>query len=522
MAHPDPRCGELDACEIVFGELLIAGGGFTEVPELVKQALDEVALLVEEGAKREGPRAVGFMFHVGSGAWGGEAVAPGGCVVGPAPSVGKEPEGVRAGWKAGAWPGLQASRQAHGRASIKREMGIAPLGCWVDEDRLKRHGVPMVQSLSNPAEAASFVTSEGRRHYTLLDGLRGIAALCVVVMHVGYQFKLHHSIYHSYMAVPFFFVLSGFVIGDRYEKRLAAGETFIGFISIRLIRLYPLVLIGVGLYLLLSSTPLEARFRNALLGALLLPLFAAGDAFPANPPQWSLFLELFGNAIHALAFRWLSTRRLGFFVATAAAAIVAVAICYDGLEVGPSTNTLWAGGVVFAFSYSAGVLLARIKAPQRIHFAAPAPVVALVLVFILAAPGTLHSPINAIRDILSALVAFPALIALGGRSNVGPLGRKACNALGLLSYPVYVINFPILAVGATFARAHQLPAWNGYVAIPCMTLLVSVLGWSLLKGFDEPLRAILQKQRQRTAFKKGDGLGSGATAVQARRCRGGR
>ena len=59
-------------------------------------------------------------------------------------------------------------------------------------------------------------------HYLILDGLRGVAAVMVVGLHI---FEAHSTspldqiINHGYLAVDFFFVLSGFVIGYAYDDR---------------------------------------------------------------------------------------------------------------------------------------------------------------------------------------------------------------------------------------------------------------------------------------------------------------
>ena len=71
-------------------------------------------------------------------------------------------------------------------------------------------------------QISSAAFSDTKPHYELLDGLRGVAALLVVWYHVfeGYAFAggtLIESINHGYLAVDFFFILSGFVIGYAYE-----------------------------------------------------------------------------------------------------------------------------------------------------------------------------------------------------------------------------------------------------------------------------------------------------------------
>lgn len=80
-------------------------------------------------------------------------------------------------------------------------------------------------------------------HYILLDGLRGVAALMVLVFHV-FDVCSSNIIPHGYLAVDLFFVLSGFVIGYAYDDRWQQGLTAGQFFRRRLIRLHPMVLVG--------------------------------------------------------------------------------------------------------------------------------------------------------------------------------------------------------------------------------------------------------------------------------------
>ena len=62
-----------------------------------------------------------------------------------------------------------------------------------------------------------------KNHYQILDGLRGVAALMVVAFHVLETFnggnRLVQIINHGYLAVDFFFLLSGFVVAYAYDDR---------------------------------------------------------------------------------------------------------------------------------------------------------------------------------------------------------------------------------------------------------------------------------------------------------------
>ncbi|MDE6651814.1 MAG: acyltransferase, partial [Paramuribaculum sp.] len=84
--------------------------------------------------------------------------------------------------------------------------------------------------------------------YELLDGLRGVAALMVILYHFGEAFAtspVDQQINHGYLAVDFFFVLSGFVLGYAYDDRWKKGMTAANFMLRRVIRLQPMVLIAV-------------------------------------------------------------------------------------------------------------------------------------------------------------------------------------------------------------------------------------------------------------------------------------
>src|SRR6202789_507832 len=95
-------------------------------------------------------------------------------------------------------------------------------------------------------------TSSGKEQFEVLDGLRGSAALLIVTSHLfNYSFGFHGPwalVKHAYIAVDFFFALSGFVVAYAYDDRWAR-MTILEFFRIRLIRLHPLVLIGATLAL---------------------------------------------------------------------------------------------------------------------------------------------------------------------------------------------------------------------------------------------------------------------------------
>lgn len=127
------------------------------------------------------------------------------------------------------------------------------------------------QLMSNSKiSAAAF--ADTKPHYDLLDGLRGVAALMVIFYHVFEAFAtspIDQQFNHGYLAVDFFFILSGFVIGYAYDDRWKTMTTK-DFIKRRLIRLHPMVVLGavlgVSAFLPFSSpsTPCKPVFCKNL------------------------------------------------------------------------------------------------------------------------------------------------------------------------------------------------------------------------------------------------------------------
>lgn len=161
-------------------------------------------------------------------------------------------------------------------------------------------------------------------HYALLDGLRGVAALLVVWYHIfeGYAFAggiIVEVVNHGYLAVDFFFILSGFVISYAYDDRIGKKFTFNGLLKHRLIRLHPMVimgaLIGTVAYCIQgrmqwngTQVPFHIIIGSLLLGLFFIPILPKsiydvrgnGEMFPLNGPCWSLFFEYITNIAHEI------------------------------------------------------------------------------------------------------------------------------------------------------------------------------------------------------------------------------
>lgn len=136
-------------------------------------------------------------------------------------------------------------------------------------------------------------TAAGKPHYEVLDGLRGSAAIMVVLFHImGMAVSWADTgqlLHHAAMAVDFFFGLSGFVVAYAYDDRwktMTTGQ----FFAIRLIRLHPLVLLGAVLGLLSflfdpfpdnqKVVPLAIVLRDFALACFVLPIPPCPTAGP--------------------------------------------------------------------------------------------------------------------------------------------------------------------------------------------------------------------------------------------------
>ena len=171
-------------------------------------------------------------------------------------------------------------------------------------------------------------------HYEILDGLRGVASVMVVAFHLLEAHSggshLEHLINHGYLAVDFFFMLSGFVIGYAYDdrwNRMSVGT----FFKRRIIRLHPMVIVGsiIGaVFFYFQESPCFPAIQNTsvgtmllvmLLGCTLLPLPLKWDIrgwtemHPLNGPAWSLYYEYIGNILYALFIRKFNKTALSVF-----------------------------------------------------------------------------------------------------------------------------------------------------------------------------------------------------------------
>jgi peptidoglycan/LPS O-acetylase OafA/YrhL len=287
------------------------------------------------------------------------------------------------------------------------------------------------------------------RHFETLDALRGVAALAVLLLHTNYY--LWPSLARSaYLAVDFFFVLSGFVVAYAYDGKLAGGLPVARFLKLRMVRIYPLHLAGLLIAAVVLAPadfhlPAVAVALALVVGGLFLPWPFASDPdhlFPLNPPAWSLFFEVIASLAYGLTHRWLSQRVLIAVVVAAGAALCLKAAVTGTIDGGVRWTTIEAGLARVFFSFPLGVLVYRWRAfiPAGLGAWGPWPILAVL--FLLCLP-TVPEPWRALYDLTFVALAAPLLVAAGTQASPSAAARPFFVALGAISFPLYVLHEPL-------------------------------------------------------------------------------
>jgi peptidoglycan/LPS O-acetylase OafA/YrhL len=299
--------------------------------------------------------------------------------------------------------------------------------------------------------------------FPTLDLLRGIAAIVVVL---GHGTAIFNTPVSSVLCVDLFFVLSGFVLGYAYDHRLQDGMSGTVFLRARLIRLYPLYLVGTMLGLLAFRDTMQGvpELLTLAFTLVFLPTPFTPVMFPLNPPAWSLFFELFINIVYGFA----RPARLGAIVCVMAVALVVTTLAYGTLDSG----IMWGGFARVGFSFFAGLLAWRFFA-RRERRPLPSWMALVLTAAFCAIVGLKPAPQWQLAFELSAvLVGFPAIIYLAARTPLSGAMQTVATQAGLASYALYVIHWPLLRLLEPFHTTGSLLCWG---VLPAMIAISIVL-----------------------------------------------
>jgi len=359
------------------------------------------------------------------------------------------------------------------------------------------------------------MTSPAKQVFHSLDGIRGVAALIVMTRHLFAFFHTRNFLefQEAGLAVDIFFVLSGVVISHNYGERIRSGLPVSKFIWIRVVRFYPLYLLGVVVSLL-SLLMFHGEYGAGTLAwmtcaaALMVPYIGSATIayFPLNVPAWSLFQELAVNVVYAATVGILSPRRLTAVVVVSAAGLVGcltmiwphtmefgwASVRWKGFDVG-----LLAGGCRVAYSFFMGVLLYRIfvarggaQTPHRHARWVPWALLAAVALILTAQPGETH---HSLYDLLIVLAVFPAVVYTALHFQPCGIGARICAFFGTVSYAIYALHAPLglLVQSALKYQAGVLvenfAPWTGLA----FAILLIPLCYLLDLTYDGPVRSWL-------------------------------
>lgn len=318
--------------------------------------------------------------------------------------------------------------------------------------------------------------NEHAREFVTLDGMRGVAALAVVVVHtpllfgslaLQYEYPCFPDrtlvchgfvgpLYEGPLAVDFFFALSGFVLAHAYEEKMKRGMSAMRFMLIRLIRLYPLYLVGLllGAILALRQAQRGEYILNEVIstisfGILFLPTPTAFSfdhvLYPLNIPAWSLFFELAANAVYGLIGRHLTTRRLTILVLCAALILVAYGLAFSARGLGgEGVEWRWfVGGVTrVLFSFFAGILVYRVWSQSSYRPKLPTWVFPAIL--LISFGIIVSASMRPVYELCFILIVSPLLIyGAAGNNPKGSSLRLVYSSFGVASYAIYTIHYPL-------------------------------------------------------------------------------
>ena len=363
-----------------------------------------------------------------------------------------------------------------------------------------------------------------KKHYEILDGLRGVAAILVVAFHIfeahagGSRFK--QIINHGYLAVDFFFLLSGFVVAYAYDDRWAKMTQW-EFYKRRLIRLQPMVIMGmiIGaifyyfqasniLFPMIAGMEVWKVILTMVIGFTLLPIPPSLDIrgwsemHPLDGPAWSLFFEYIANILYAVLFRKFSNKVMTIFVLIFAGMLINYTVF------GPKGDVIggWflnleqmnVGFTRLLYPFFAGVLLCRLG--KLIHIKGAFWICSLMISAVLIIPriGDENSLwMNGLYESFCIILVFPLIVAIGAGGEIkSAFSAKICKLLGDISYPIYITHYPLIYWYTAWVVDNKVEIKDGY-GIGIGVLIASiVIAFLCLKLYDEPVRNWLQKKVQ--------------------------
>lgn len=356
-----------------------------------------------------------------------------------------------------------------------------------------RSGTEISEMHENPAQPSQMV---------LIHGLRGMAAIVVMIYHFS-ELTINRKFFESgYLAVDLFFVMSGLVLTRAYLHRFKGGMLKWDFIIRRAVRLYPIILVGafitgVGVLInhLLDYNPpsLSKSFASILLMSFSIPTPPpispnSGLLFPLNSVYWSLFLEVIGSIAFAFVITESRLRNLILFCSASAAIVFFLALENGNLDVGATYQTLFAGAFRFSFSFAIGMLIGRIAPTRRMSSYSKT-----ATLLILTAALLFFSPAPEVRwlyDFGVVTLLWPLIVWSASQIDPPQMIQGPFNWSGEVSYALYAIHIPLIGIFVTISFAYFGFGWReqNMLFLIITSIITVIIASACGKYIDYPAR----------------------------------
>ena len=347
---------------------------------------------------------------------------------------------------------------------------------------------------------------KSKPHFEILNGLRGLAAVVILVFHFMEIIIADFSkiyIAHGFLAVDFFFCLSGFVIAYAYDSRIASMG-LLTFIKIRLIRLQPLVVIGSILGLLtflfdpFSNLYAVYGFKETamlfLTSVFMIPYPVVSERFfnlfNLNAPSWTLFWEYIANLVYATVLFRATKKVLIVVVLLAATSLFFIGFQYGNLLGGWNDSTFFHGFARISFSFAAGMLVYRSGWVIKNKLGLIGMSVLLMLAFL----TPYNESWSGIIEPLIVVFYFPLIVALGAGATLSSKHHRINKLSGDISYPLYMTHYPFMWVFANYVTVNEPSNAELAWVIPISVILLIAFAYVITEFVDKPIRTYLKEK----------------------------
>ena len=379
----------------------------------------------------------------------------------------------------------------------------------------------------NLSEENKRMLLRSKQRYEILDGLRGVAAIIVIIFHFFELYSFGNPakqiVNHGYLAVDFFYVLSGFVIGYAYDDRWDR-MSYWDFYKRRLIRLHPMViagsLLGLCYYFFgegatcpnIESVKPYYFFLTIIMNIFMIPtpnemdIRGWGETNSFNGPNWTLSYEYLINILYSLVLRRLHTIIIGILCLLSSLLVLNLTLNFDIFNVMQDRESakytviggwsltsceLCVGFTRLFYPFFAGYLVYRLNFKIRIPYSFI--ICSLLLIFFLCfirVGGDDYPILNGIYEAFVIIVIFPLIIMIGAGDNTkNEIIIKISKFIGELSYPIYITHYPIIYANAAWTDYHMNDSLFNKIMLSIGSFVIMVFNaYALVELYDKPVR----------------------------------